>query len=222
MHVLPASARGCEAEGKGSMRGGRSRCAHRSAGRTRGGARSATGGQERAGGRLLTFDKDDALVALLPVHLVAGSPHEHVFDARDNNTRAGKARGIARVHVARDGRDLSDLRGEASGVRPRVALQVVDARSGHLTRREEVGVNVRLPAHLCFLRTRGGGKAGGKSRARGEGGAEVGRGRGRGGRLRPRKRRASPAPRPPPLLTAVFRGCACRSPLVVLCVGVPP
>ena len=42
---------------------------------------------------------------------------------------------------------ISATCGEPFRVRPRLALQVVDARGSHISAREEVAVDVRLPRH---------------------------------------------------------------------------
>ena len=54
---------------------------------------------------------------------------------------------IAGVHVAGDGGDLGNLRREARRVRPRIALEVVDARRSDHARFKEVIVDVCLPRH---------------------------------------------------------------------------
>ena len=77
-----------------------------------------------------TFAEDDARVALLAVDLISRPRDEHVLHPSDDNSGAREPCRIAGVHVPRDRRDLGNLRGEACGVRPRVALQIVDARSG--------------------------------------------------------------------------------------------
>ena len=58
---------------------------------------------------------------------------------------------IAGVHVAGDGGDLGNLRREARRVRPRIALEVVDARRSDHARFKEVIVDVCLPRHGSAL-----------------------------------------------------------------------